>query len=688
MSSLLLPPTVFPPPNDDNDGDDDIYRGPLPPPPPSPRPDSVLSSSSSSSSLSGSGFGVARLGTIATVVEHAISRWARGGVSSYSSSLASSSQSSIVTLTRSQMARRRRRRLSMGNLHSDQSDRDIAARISLIKAREESRLVPRQFTLYLSPAYRIFVQADIPEGSQQARKLTLTSSLPFVLSQLDTALKKASKARRYQERARLTRIPDTASVYQNILLPQTTISTRPASLADLNGIRRKGKQRDLEPSVASIGIVNNPSPKTWFLDVASPTSADMHAIGKLLHLHPLTLEDILQQDPREKLELFPKLGYYFISFRAIESMGSREGCLHTRLHRNAEIGGSQPDEGILGEANVYIVVFNEGICIFHFTDISEHTDRVRSRLFMLEEVRSLSSAWIAHGLLDSIVDSFFPFLEEIEKEVVAIEELVFSLRPGARHDFNPSLVEQVNNPTPLSSVTVHGVDKEKEQLSEKPLQQEDLSLQTRFFLPRPPLPILFRRIKRLFRQRRKQTFTMDTSSSLSPTTSTLRRMAKARRLVTSLTRLLASKADVVLQIRKRLLSGHEKKTDDAEIAIYMGDIQDHILTLQHSLAHYERMLSQSHPIYLSQLRTSVSLTKPGMDKSLIVVTVVSIGVLCIQTLIGLCSVNVTIPGNGLTPEYPYYGFGIVISLAVVITTTYLLMVWRWWLQAKRRRAKY
>lgn len=61
---------------------------------------------------------------------------------------------------------------------------------------------------------------------------------------------------------------------------------------------------------------------------------------------------------------------------------------------------------------------------------------------------------------------------------------------------------------------------------------------------------------------------------------------------------------------------------------------DHILTLQHSLAHYERMLSQSHPVYLLQLRTSVALTKQATDKSIIFLTVVSIAVLCIQTLIG------------------------------------------------------
>lgn len=578
------------------------------------------------------------------------------------------------------MERRRRRRQGMGSLHSEQSERDIAARISLIKAREESRLVPRQFSLYLSPTYRIYVQDD----SQQTQKFTLTSSLPSVLSQLDTALKKASKARRYQERARLTRTAD-IPFHQDFMLPESAIPTRTASFNDLTEVRKPRKGKHREPPMVSTSIVGDPSPKTWFLDVASPTSADMHAIGKLLHLHPLTLEDILQQDPREKLELFPKLGYYFISFRAIEGMIIREGGLHKRLHQSAEIGDIQSEEGVLGEANVYIVVFNEGVCTFHFTDISEHTDRVKSRLLMLEQVRSLSSAWIAHGLLDSFVDSFFPFLEEIEKEVVAIEELVFSLNPGARHDFHQSLKEQANAPSPPSSVMVHGVDEEKEQFSEKPLQQ---SLRTRFSLPRPPLPIVFRRIKRLFRRRRKQTSPSEISISTSPTTSTLRRMAKARRLVTSLTRLLASKADVVLQIRKRLLSGHDKKAEDVEIAIYMGDIQDHILTLQHSLAHYERMLSQSHPIYLSQLRTSVALTKSGTDKALIVLTVVSIGVLCIQPLIGLMSINVTIPHNGLTPDYPYNGFGIVIALSLVITFTYLAMVRRWWLQAKRRRAKY
>ena len=81
--------------------------------------------------------------------------------------------------------------------------------------------------------------------------------------------------------------------------------------------------------------------------------------GQLLHLHPLTLEDILQREPREKFELFHKLGYYFIVFRALESSTAPE-----RLDTiSQKTGSSQPqDDGVVNEINVYLVVCRGGIC--------------------------------------------------------------------------------------------------------------------------------------------------------------------------------------------------------------------------------------------------------------------------------------------------------------------------------------
>lgn len=72
----------------------------------------------------------------------------------------------------------------------------------------------------------------------------------------------------------------------------------------------------------------------------------------------MTLEDILSQDPREKLELFPRLGYYFLSFRAIESRKTRDR-LRNMLSEDV---ANADDEGIVGEVNMYLVVFREGIC--------------------------------------------------------------------------------------------------------------------------------------------------------------------------------------------------------------------------------------------------------------------------------------------------------------------------------------
>ena len=78
--------------------------------------------------------------------------------------------------------------------------------------------------------------------------------------------------------------------------------------------------------------------------------------GQLLHLHPLTLEDILQREPREKSEIFPKLGYYFIVFRALESSTAPEW-----LDAISQKTGSS-DNGVVTGVNVYLVVFRGGIC--------------------------------------------------------------------------------------------------------------------------------------------------------------------------------------------------------------------------------------------------------------------------------------------------------------------------------------
>ncbi|KAI0669827.1 hypothetical protein C8Q78DRAFT_1037954 [Trametes maxima] len=698
----------------DSEGEEhDIYRGQRPP---SPRPPSPSSSSetSSSSSSSGSVFG-GRLGAISAGVEHAISRWARAWMSTSSLSSSTSSSASVITLTKSQAARRRKRRpRSLSTIHNARSELEVAARI---RAREDLRNIPRGFVLYTpTPAN---VMGKTPAATERSRRrhpphepVFRTTSLDEVTTRLNTALKDYARPRRPRTEPvtpALSR-PLSPSHHDYMLSDESEVAKSPNVPARAHPRRDgKGKRRAQTspgglnlPGVSMtksqlFGNITARVPKAWWLDVSSPTWEDMCAIGKLLHLHPLTLEDILTQDPREKLELFPKLGYYFISFRAIESQKTRE---RVRNLFGADDESVHPtDEGTIGEVNVYLIVFREGICSFHFADIAEHVDRVRTRIMLLGESINTSSDWIAHGILDSIVDSFFPFLEVIEREVVDIENLVFAVGDDSgllgKDRGTPVDSRSSGSDTALLSEKASGAMEEKQssvEISRKP---------TRSILPRlrfsspTSFPLLMRRARRAIRDTiasipRFKAIDTDTSDYHRPTT-TIHRMARTRRLVTSLTRFLAVKSEVVTQVKKRLITQGEwglgtGTEDDLDVFVYMGDVQDHILTLQQSLAHYERMLNQSHPTYLSQLRMSVNKAKAGSDKAIVSLTVISLGVLCVQTLLGLASMNCEVPNN---PEGSnlYDVFAAVIAIATLIITIYGLVVRHWWIQAKRHRLK-
>ena len=83
---------------------------------------------------------------------------------------------------------------------------------------------------------------------------------------------------------------------------------------------------------------------TFWLDVLSPTDAEMKILSKAFGIHPLTAEDIMMQEAREKVELFRS--YYLVSYKSFEQdMGS---------------------EDYLDPVNIYVVVFREGVISVSF----------------------------------------------------------------------------------------------------------------------------------------------------------------------------------------------------------------------------------------------------------------------------------------------------------------------------------
>ncbi|CAG8633498.1 246_t:CDS:2, partial [Acaulospora morrowiae] len=134
-------------------------------------------------------------------------------------------------------------------------------------------------------------------------------------------------------------------------------------------------------------------------------------------------------------------------------------------------------------------------------------------------------------------------------------------------------------------------------------------------------------------------------------TDMLRRIGHCRKKVLGLLRLLGNKADVMKGLIKRCSDLKWDVVISNEIVLYMGDIQDHIITMVQNLNHYEMILSRSHSNYLAQI--SIEMTQANNQINDILSRLTALGTILIpmNLVTGLWGMNVQVPGQeagGLT----------------------------------------
>ncbi|EIN10781.1 magnesium transporter [Punctularia strigosozonata HHB-11173 SS5] len=159
-------------------------------------------------------------------------------------------------------------------------------------------------------------------------------------------------------------------------------------------------------AVLDVGETN-----TWWLDVTAPTEEEMKMLSQVFSIHPLTTEDIMMEETREKIELFRN--YYLVCFRSFDQ--------------------DPYSATYLDPLNMYIIVFREGILSFHSRP-TPHPQNVRRRIKQLKDYISVTSDWISYALIDDITDAFGPLIQSIEYEVDSIDELVLILRDAEQTD--------------------------------------------------------------------------------------------------------------------------------------------------------------------------------------------------------------------------------------------------------------
>ncbi|ORY26334.1 hypothetical protein BCR39DRAFT_498322 [Naematelia encephala] len=627
---------------------------------------------------------------------------------------------------RSQGTARRRisRRLTrtLSRAASDGASPEKPKREHLPRRREFTLLLPKE-----AGKDRVITTPTLPVVLEYIRDLRTASGLLDV----DVPIQRGGSAPGRSRDISRPRIRPGAS-FANPPLPrqqsrlhalrQSTV--RPKSVSDLMGMVNPHAV-DTRSEALPIESKGKEKEGCWWLDVACPGWEDLRDIGELLGLHPLTLEDVLQQDPREKLDTFDKLGYYFLVVRSLDEgyfkytpgsplvvpspeperkegrrrgwgMGRAVGKLAGKSGEKVEIVEDNPGkeglEGVgVGAVNVYIVVFADGIVSFHFEDISKHTRRVLDRILSLEEDQSAD--WVAHGLLDSIVDAFFPLIRYVDGEVDDIDSLTIDPTTDPKKPV-------VSSPSPNLSET--SISEESIEMSEKFGEKALQEWRQPPIPPRPPIwkrytiprikihiprPLVYFRLFFLPTTSARRSKHEKMAEQIFDRSTMLKRITDMRRLVTGLTRLLGAKHQVIGRLRKRARDGGSSAVD-----AYMGDVEDHILLLQTSLFHYEYMLAHCQPAYLSHLSVSFTLAKGGTDKAILALSTVTISVLPMQFICGLFSMNIRIPHNGdrythLEPDgslSPFnYFAGIVIGIFLVACgMVTLIRYWRWLARVK------
>ena len=147
-----------------------------------------------------------------------------------------------------------------------------------------------------------------------------------------------------------------------------------------------------------------------WLDIADPKSEELAMAASELNLHPLAVEDAQHQHQRPKIDEYDD--HYFIVAYALEE--------------------SSPD-----------VIVNRELSIFvkHNAVVTVHDGTIESLQLVerrFREGKLATTGLLLHGILDTIVDSYFDILDSVGERVEAIEAKVIE---GDRRDSTTSIRE-------------------------------------------------------------------------------------------------------------------------------------------------------------------------------------------------------------------------------------------------------
>ncbi|AOA62323.1 Putative Mg(2+) transporter [Komagataella phaffii CBS 7435] len=165
----------------------------------------------------------------------------------------------------------------------------------------------------------------------------------------------------------------------------------------------------------------------------------------------------------------------------------------------------------------------------------------------------------------------------------------------------------------------------------------------------------------------------------------LQRIGESRRKVMTLMRLLSGKTEVIKILAKRCKDGangtwtsnvslQQNIAPRADIALYLSDISDHIITMFQSLLSYEKIFSRSYSNYLAQLQVESFYSNLKITEILSKITLLGTIFFPMSMITGLFGMNATVPGQDAGSLTWWFGI-LGCILAVVFAFGFLGTYW-------------
>lgn len=146
----------------------------------------------------------------------------------------------------------------------------------------------------------------------------------------------------------------------------------------------------------------------------------------------------------------------------------------------------------------------------------------------------------------------------------------------------------------------------------------------------------------------------------------LRRIGRVRKNCLALLRLLGGKADVLRGFTKRCNENY-KVTPRMDIGMYLGDIQDHVVTMATNLGHFEKILSRAHSNYLATVSINSIAQGTHTNEVLSKITFLASILVPLNLVSGVFGMNVPVPfatvaANNLAPFFSIISFMVFLCI--------------------------